>query len=163
MMEGRDMLAVKARIADPVAFAPFGDLVASPNSLPNIDFSGALDNQRAGASAVLYTTIVEPVALPQAIDKMERHRFSSQTFLPLDASRYLVCVAPHDGNGAPDATLLQAFIVPAGVGITYRANVWHHPMMALDRKASFAVVMWRDGSDGDEEFIALPAPLCIEA
>ena len=38
-------------------------------------------------------TIVEPTALPATLEKMERHRFSSQTFLPLDASRYLVCVA----------------------------------------------------------------------
>jgi ureidoglycolate lyase len=156
------MIAMKARIVDPVAFAPFGELIASPNSLPNIDFSGALENQRAGASTTLYTTIVEPVALPLTIDKMERHRFSSQTFLPLAASRYLVCVAPHDRDSRPDPTLIQAFIVPAGVGITYRANVWHHPMMALDRRASFAVVMWRDGSAGDEEFVDLVEPLRVE-
>lgn len=156
------MIAVKARIADPVAFAPFGELIASPNSLPNIDFSAALDNQRDGAKATLYTTIVEPVALPLTLEKMERHRFSSQTFLPLEASRYLVCVAPHGKDGKPDATLMQAFVVPAGVGITYRANVWHHPMMALDRKASFAVVMWRDGSADDEEFVDLAEPLQVE-
>ncbi|MGL5166064.1 MAG: ureidoglycolate lyase [Afipia sp.] len=156
------MLSVKARIVDPVAFAPFGELIASPNSLPNIDFSGALENQRDAAKTTLYTTIVEPVALPLMLEKMERHRFSSQTFLPLDASRYLVCVAPHDKDGKPDAALMQAFIVPAGVGITYRANVWHHPMTALDRKASFAVVMWRDGSAGDEEFVDLTEPLQIE-
>ena len=95
------MIAVKARIADPVAFAPFGELIASPNSLPNIDFSAALDNQRDGAKATLYTTIVEPVALPLTLEKMERHRFSSQTFLPLEASRYLVCVAPHGKDGKP--------------------------------------------------------------
>lgn len=157
------MLAVKARIADPVAFAPFGDLIASPRSLPNIDFSGALDNQRAGAKTTLYTTIVEPVAVPLTITKMEQHRFSSQTFLPLDASRYLVCVAPHGKDGQPDPDALQAFIMPAGIGITYRANVWHHPMMALDRAASFAVVMWRDGSTDDEEFVDLAEPLQIEA
>ncbi len=156
------MIAVKARIVDPVAFAPFGELIASPSSLPNIDFSDALENQRERAKATLYTTIVDPVELPLTLAKMERHRFSSQTFLPLDASRYLVCVAPHDKNGRPDPEALLAFIVPAGVGITYRANVWHHPMMALDRKASFAVVMWRDGSDGDEEFVDLAGPLRVE-
>lgn len=156
------MLAVKARIIDRVAFAPFGDLIASPTSLPNIDFSGALDNLREAAKTTLYTTSVDPVALPVTLDKMERHRFSSQTFLPLEASRYLVCVAPHGKDGQPDPALLQAFIVPAGTGITYRADVWHHPMMALDRKASFAVVMWRDGTDGDEEFVDLAEPLQVD-
>jgi ureidoglycolate lyase len=161
-MESAGMLSVKARIADPVAFAPFGELIASPNSLPNIDFSNALENLRNNARTALYTTIVEPVALPLTLAKMERHRFSSQTFLPLEAGRYLVCVAPHGRDGQPDPEALLAFIVPAGVGITYRANVWHHPMMALDRKASFAVVMWRDGSEGDEEFVDLAQPLRVE-
>jgi ureidoglycolate lyase len=161
-MESAGMIAVKARIVDPVAFAPFGELIASPSSLPNIDFSSALENQRDAAKTTLYTTIVEPVALPLTLAKMERHRFSSQTFLPLEASRYLVCVAPHDKDGRPDATLMQAFIVPAGVGITYRINVWHHPMMALDRKASFAVMMWRDGTEDDEEFVDLAEPLQVE-
>jgi ureidoglycolate lyase len=156
------MLAVKARIADPVAFAPFGELIASPKSLPNIDFSGALENQRGAARATLYTTVVAPAALPLTLAKMERHRFSSQTFLPLEASRYLVCVAPHGKDGQPDPEALLAFIVPAGVGITYRANVWHHPMMALDRTASFAVMMWRDGGAGDEEFVDLAQPLRVE-
>jgi len=162
-MDSAGLMAVKARIADPVAFAPFGDLIASPRSLPNIDFSGTLDNQRDAARTTLYTTVVEPVALPVRLEKMERHRFSSQTFLPLEASRYLVCVAPHGKDGQPDPAALRAFIVPAGVGITYRANVWHHPMMALDRRASFAVVMWRDGSTGDEEFVDLAEPLRVEA
>lgn len=161
-MDNAGMIAVQARIADPVAFAPFGELIASPSNLPNIDFSSTLENQRGNAKTTLYTTIVEPVALPLMLEKMERHRFSSQTFLPLEASRYLVCVAPHDKDGRPDPALLQAFIVPTGVGITYRANVWHHPMMALDRTASFAVVMWRDGSEGDEEFVDLAEPLRVE-
>lgn len=162
-MDSAGLMAVKARIADPVAFAPFGDLIASPRSLPNIDFSGTLDNQRDAARTTLYTTVVEPVALPVRLEKMERHRFSSQTFLPLEASRYLVCVASHGKDGQPDPAALRAFIVPAGVGVTYRANVWHHPMMALDRRASFAVVMWRDGSAGDEEFVDLAEPLRVEA
>lgn len=161
-MESSQMLTVKARIIDPVAFAPFGEVITSPDTLPNIDASRALDNRRDGASTTLYTTIVAPVTLPLVLTKMERHRFSSQTFLPLDASRYLVCVAPHGSNGQPDPDALLAFLVPAGTGITYRADVWHHPMTALDREARFAVLMWRDGSADDEEFIDLPQPLRVD-
>lgn len=156
------MLKVKARIIDPVAFAPFGEVITSPDTLPNIDASRALDNRRDGASTTLYTTIVAPVTLPLTLTRMERHRYSSQTFLPLDASRYLVCVAPHGSNGQPDPDALLAFLVPAGTGITYRADVWHHPMTALDREARFAVLMWRDGGADDEEFIDLPQPLRVD-
>lgn len=156
------MLTVKARIIDPVAFAPFGEVITSPDTLPNIDASRALDNRRDGASTTLYTTIVAPVTLPLTLTRMERHRYSSQTFFPLDASRYLVCVAPDGSNGQPDPDALLAFLVPAGTGITYRADVWHHPMTALDREARFAVLMWRDGSADDEEFIDLAQPLQVD-
>ena len=37
----------------------------------------------------------------------------------------------------------SAFIVGVGTSITYRANVWHHPMAALNRGAQFAIPMWR--------------------
>jgi ureidoglycolate lyase len=36
-------------------------------------------------------------------------------------------------------------------------SVWHHPFSVLDRAARFAVVMWRDGTAGDDEFTEVPA------
>jgi ureidoglycolate lyase len=42
-------------------------------------------------------------------------------------------------------------------GVTYGANVWHYPLTILDRPAAFAVYMWLDGGEGDEEFFELPA------
>jgi ureidoglycolate lyase len=48
------------------------------------------------------------------------------------------------------------------MGVIYRAGVWHAGAAVLDRPGSFAVLMWRCGDDGDDEFRAIP-PLGIEA
>jgi len=134
-------------------FAPFGALVPGPVDATRIDCSEPLANLRAGAAPHLYTTLVPVSALPLTLRQMERHAFSSQTFMPLDVGRYLVAVAPAAGPAMPDVDRLVAFVVPAGLGITYRAGTWHHPMTALDRPGRFAVLMWRDGGPHDEEFV----------
>jgi ureidoglycolate lyase len=148
---------------DAASFAPYGDLISCLPDQNSLNLSGSLENFRPDARVHLYTTIVKAVVLPHEIKVMERHQFSSQTFFPLDVGCHLICVAPHDSVGLPDEDLLRAFIVPSGAGTTYRANVWHHPMMALDRAAGFAVLMWRNESESDEQFVDLKRARVIEA
>jgi ureidoglycolate lyase len=93
---------------------------------------------------------------------MERHEFSSQSFLPLDVSRWIVVVAPSGTDGGPDPSRAVAFLVGPSQGVTYDANTWHHPLTILDWPARFAVVMWRDGTRTDEEFRTLAAPFTVE-
>jgi ureidoglycolate lyase len=87
------------------------------------------------------------------LDTLERHEFSSQTFVPIDVARWLIVVAPHAATGGPDIGALHAFMATARQGVTYRANTWHHGLTVLDRAARFTIFMWRDGSAGDEEFV----------
>jgi ureidoglycolate lyase len=94
---------------------------------------------------------------------MERHEFSSQSFVPIEAGRWLIVVAPHATGGGPDMHGARAFIAGPRQGVTYGANVWHHPLTILDRPAAFAVYMWLEGGKGDEEFFTLPAPVTIAA
>ena len=152
-------------VAAPVTaegFAPYGELLMPPEGLGRRYADEGLANLRPGAWPSLSIATIAPLAgLPLEAVRMERHRFSSQSFLPMDAGRYLAVVAPHAARGGPDEARAQAFVVPGNIGITYRADVWHHPMVALDRPASFAIVMWRDGGPGDEEFVALSVPLSI--
>lgn len=154
---------ITATEIDPEAFAPFGDVVRPLLDGVRTDWSEPFANTRTNASISFYTAGVEPVALPTALSVLERHPHSFQTFIPLDASRYLVCVAPGGDGDLPAIDGLRAFIASAGTGITYRANVWHHPMMALDRAAQFAVWMWRSGGDDDEEFVDLSEPVHVQS
>jgi ureidoglycolate lyase len=161
IVEVKTPLAVRANEIDVEAFAPFGNVIRASATEARTDWSAPFDNKRGNARINCYTTSVDAVTLPATLKVMERHVHSFQTFLPLDADSYLVCVAPQGDGDLPDVSGLRAFIVPAGIGITYRANVWHHPMASLTRSAQFAVWMWRSGGDDDEEFVDLSQPVQV--
>ncbi|KAI1199703.1 ureidoglycolate hydrolase [Nemania serpens] len=100
---------------------------------------------------------------------LERHPFTTQTFIPLTADRtkrYLVVVAPTlgaarededlpvpdrddtaglPGPGLPDLTRLTAFVATGEQAVTYGAGTWHAPMIALgppDSTVDFVVVQF---------------------
>lgn len=155
-------LVIRATPVGKEAFAPFGELIDIAPSGERTEMIGGIENRQTNAGFHLSTIRVAPSGLPFTITVLERHSFSSQSFLPLDAMRYLVCVAENDPDGWPDLKTLRAFIAPKGVGITYRAGTWHHPMVALDDAASFAIVMWY-GDNANEEFVDLDNPVVISA
>jgi ureidoglycolate lyase len=143
-------------------FAPFGHVFSKPTEIGRIYASEALTNGRVNAKPSLSIAKMVPMTAPVLTAvKMERHEFSSQSFVPVDVSRYLVLVAPHGPGNRPDVGKLKAFIARGDQGVTYGINVWHHPMSVLDRPAMFAIMMWLEGNTGDEEFVDLPAPLTI--
>jgi|SRR6266568_8687907 len=143
-------------------FAPYGDVLEAPPEPGRIYFNSALGNGRAGAAPSLSVAHVAPLAaLPLVARQMERHEFSSQSFMPIDAGRWLVIVAPKAAGGGPDAAQARAFLVGPGQGVTYRPDTWHHPLTVLDRPARFAVFMWLDGTRTDEEFVTLETPFTV--
>ncbi|KAL2115559.1 hypothetical protein VTJ04DRAFT_9814 [Mycothermus thermophilus] len=100
-----------------------------------------------------------PTTFPIAV--LERHPFTTQTFIPLTFdpnAHYLVIVAPTlpatgqdtaefavpaqlpsstsyprplPGAGLPDLRKLRAFVARADQAVTYGAGTWHAPMVAL--------------------------------
>lgn len=108
------------------------------------------------------------------VDILERHPYTSQTFIPLGLSsreallaRYLVIVAPSlppsaadstlpvppsmrgerlPGRGLPDLNKVRAFIADGSKAVTYAAGTWHAPMVAVGEKPiSFIVVQFANG------------------
>lgn len=139
------------------AFAPFGDVIDVPEAPGRTYYNDALGNLRPDAQANLSLSLkAETPDRPLRSDYMERHEFSSQTFVPLDVERWLIVVAPHAPAGGPDVAGMKAFIATGRQGVTYRANTWHHGLTVLDRPGRFAVFMWLDGGKGDEEFVPVP-------
>jgi ureidoglycolate lyase len=136
------------------AFAPYGDVIDVPNEPGRTYYEDALGNLRPAAHASLSLSFRLPATeAPLEARLLERHEFSSQTFVPIDAARWLIVVAPHAADGGPDTAAIKAFIATGRQGVTYRANTWHHGLTTLDRPGRFAVFMWRDGTKGDEEFV----------
>jgi ureidoglycolate lyase len=142
------------------AFAPFGDVLAAPADPGRVYIEAALDNRRAHARPSLSFSTREPAALPLTSTTMERHRHSSQSFVPMEAGRWLVLVAPHGADGGPDMARARAFLAAPDQGVTYGADVWHHPSTVFDRIARFAIFMWKDGGPEDDEFVEV-APFTV--
>jgi ureidoglycolate lyase len=146
-----------ARPLTPEAFAEFGDVLVAPQAPGRIYTEAALSNRRDRASPSLSFTFKAPSALPLRSTTMERHPFSSQSFVPMDGGRWIAVVAPHAADGGPDMARAQAFVARADQGVTYGADVWHHPFTVIDQPGRFAVFMWKDGGKTDEEFVEVAA------
>ena len=159
------MTSVPKIIAEPLNadnFSEFGEVIRRPPEGVRKHYNELLENARTGARVDLYLTEIKPAGkLPLHATVMERHPFSSQTFLPLKASRYLVVVAPDSSDGGPDLARVRAFVSGGNQGVTYRRGLWHHIMTALDETAVMAVLMWCDGGSGDEEFLDLATPFDV--
>ena len=152
------MLTLALEPLTAASFAPYGDVLAAP-TVPGerAFYTDGLTPDRADARVSLHVNHVLPSELPFVATRMEHHPATSQTFMPLDASRYLVVVAGRAPDGGPDPAKLKAFWSPGTQGITYHVGVWHHGMVVLDRPAHFAVLMWRRRDGVDDVFTDLPA------
>ena len=67
--------------------------------------------------------------MPIKIEVMERHPDGTQLFYPLQDRDWLVvvCTNPHD------AQTYRAFLATGRQGVNYHRNIWHHPLLVLDR------------------------------
>ncbi len=151
----------------PALYAPFGDvIVAAPRgeegrlvnqgTARRWDYLTPITNLR-GAHASLNVSLFRCSAragdsLPVLF--LEKHPCSSQLFLPMNATRYLVIVAL--GGDAPDLSTLAAFIAHGTEGVSYRPGVWHHPMIALESAIDFSCLVWEDGSEDDCSLVTYP-------
>lgn len=149
------MLKLKAEPLTAEAFAPFGQVLALPDKPGRSDYTPFLQNKRPDVKTCFRTSLTEPVSLPLTTQVMEKHAFSSQAFMPVDAGRYLIMVTLAKSDGSPDMSALKAFIAAPHQGINYNANTWHHPMTVLDKPSIFATVMYADGGPDDEEWADL--------
>ena len=144
------------------AFAAFGEVLAAPAQPGRSYFDAALANGRSGAWPSLSIVHVLPTArLPLSVTQLERHEFSSQSFVPMHAGRWLVIVCPSAADGGPDAAAAQAFVARPDQGVTLRRGTWHHGLTVLDQPASHAIFMWRDATHTDEEFRQV-APFSVD-
>ena len=142
------------------AFAPYGDVIDMPTTAGRSYYDDALGNLRPTAQPSFSVALREPTPdRPLKSEMLERHEFSSQTFVPVDVGRWLIVVTPHAKAGGPDLAGLKAFIADGRHGVTYKANTWHHGLTTLDKPGSFAVFMWKAGTE-DEEFVPV-APFTV--
>jgi ureidoglycolate lyase len=149
-MHGR-ALAVEALTR--VAFAPFGDVIESEGrghypinagTAERYHDLATVDVGAAGGRPLISLCRAQPVGLPLTLRLMERHPLSSQAFIPLSGTPFLIVVAPAGELGIEG---IRAFRSNGRQGINYSAGTWHHPLIALELVSDFLVV--DRGGEGD--------------
>lgn len=138
------MTTLKIQPMNASAFAPFGDVIdtsGEPDKIINQGLCGRFHDRarlefgdgRGGLS--LFRS--ELRQLPLKLDMVERHPEGSQAFIPMDATGFLVVVAP-DLGGSPGTPL--AFETALGQGINFYRGTWHGVLTPLAGSGIFAVV-----------------------
>ena len=143
------------------AFQPFGQVFTAPEQPGRARDMAKLENLRTAAPPILSVFSVEPSEMPLTIDNMERHEFSSQSFMPLDVVSYLAIVAPQNGEGKLDPNDIRAFVVRGDQCLNFNANTWHYSLTTLGGVGRFATLTWQDGGKGDTVFVPLEDPIEI--
>ena len=127
------------------AFAPFGDVIALPDT-PGLTSTQGLSQRHSDLAQLSHDPQgrmgislfdAEPRALPYRLEMLERHPLGAQAFLPMTQNPFLVIVAP-DAEGRPGPP--RAFLTAPGQGVNYHRGTWHGVLTPLHAPGLFAVV-----------------------
>ncbi len=142
---------LRATAPDSDAFAPFGAFIDPPFEYGDRAVFSEWLRPLEGREQQCHVNRVPQSTLPLTVDQVERHPHAAQLFIPMGfVTRYLITVMPSADDGRPDPDRALAFAVPGSRGVVYAPGTWHTGIAALDGPASFAVFMWRGGSDDDD-------------
>ena len=84
---------------------------------------------------------------PLEINMLENHPLSSQAFIPLQKTNFIVVVAPISNE--PDINLIDTFLVSPEEGINFKPKVWHFPLIATEN-SNFLTIDKKDSTNNLE-------------
>jgi len=127
-------------------FVIYGDLIATNDAKPreiNSGYAKRFDDlaniatSKDDGKTVLSIFSALKRTFPMKIDMMEKHPLGSQAFIPLKETTFLVLVAPQ--GDSLNLNKIESFIVPPGIGINYKPETWHFPLISTEN-INFLVV-----------------------
>ena len=127
-------------------FVIYGDLIATNDVKPREINSGyakrfddlaSISTSKDDGKTVLSIFSALKRTFPMKIDMMEKHPLGSQAFIPMKETTFLVLVAPQ--GDSLNLNKIESFIVPPGIGINYKPETWHFPLISTENM-NFLVV-----------------------
>jgi ureidoglycolate lyase len=145
------------------AFIPYGQvLMALGEDTQRQEFASTLRNLRPHAALNMALILTKPSRSARRLRLLERHPFSSQSFIPIQGTRYLVIVCPSTAEGEPMLDRLTAFVAESFQAVTYNPDVWHAPHAVLGGSGTFIMLRWDVGNADDTETRRLDRPWQID-
>jgi len=84
---------------------------------------------------------------PLEVNMLENHPLSSQAFIPLQKTNFIVVVAPISSE--PDINLIETFLISPEEGINFKPKVWHFPLIATEN-SNFLTIDKKDSANNIE-------------
>jgi len=120
-------------------FAKYGDMISTKDIKPleiNNGYAKRYDgianlntsNDNGETTISIFSALKR--SFPMKIDMMEKHPLGSQAFIPMKETTFLVFVAPKGEK--PNLDKVEAFIIPAGIGVNYNPGIWHFPLISTE-------------------------------
>lgn len=146
------------------AFAPYGALVRPAEGKAMTVVEAAFAHLPDAATPALeWVRLKDAITLPLTVERVERHPFSAQTFLPQGDSPLLVVVCDSGADGMPDPATTRAFALPADTGVTFHAGAWHRSLAPRNPNSAYVMAMMRTGRNDDTEIVTLSTPVVVGA
>ena len=120
-------------------FSKYGDMISTKDIKPlkiNNGYAKRYDgianlntsNDNGETTISIFSALKR--SFPMKIDMMEKHPLGSQAFIPMKETTFLVFVAPKGEK--PNLDKVEAFIIPAGMGVNYNPGIWHFPLISTE-------------------------------
>ena len=120
-------------------FSKFGDVITTENIKPleinngyakRFNDIAKIDTSNENGEATISIFSALKRSFPMKIDMMEKHPLGSQAFIPMKETTFLTLVAPEGEK--PDLEKIESFIVPKGIGVNYKIDIWHFPLISTE-------------------------------
>ena len=120
-------------------FSIYGDLISSDNIKPiNINAGYAkrfddlanINTSKDDGKTIVSIFSALKRTFPMKIEMMEKHPLSSQAFIPMKETTFIAFVAPP--NDKPEISKIESFIISPGIGINYKPDIWHFPLISTE-------------------------------
>jgi len=81
------------------------------------------------------------------VTKMERHKLTSESFIPLTGETIFVMAPADNSKEMPDVTKVRAFLLDGTLGVALNKGTWHWPPIPLRKIARFVLLRKGELSD----------------
>ena len=139
-------LIIKPKAINKENFKKFGDMITTDDIKPleindgyakRYDGIANLDAKKDNGESIISIFSALKRSFPMKVDMMEKHPLGSQAFIPMKETTFLAFVAPEGAK--PDLDKVEAFIIPKGIGVNYKAGIWHFPLISI-KNMNFLII-----------------------
>lgn len=147
------MTHIKVEPLTPEAFAPFGRVLAKPDTpteaadRADLDVWFGISDLMGLENKNPIITFLECTRHDLPVNQIERHNRTPEAFIPLEGESVILVAPisdPQDPNAVPDESELRAFLLDGSAGVFLPRGAWHWAPFPIGESATFLLIFDSD-------------------